>query len=154
MAYRIEGLPPQAFESLLALGDGALAAHRARRVTADSDSYPCRVTLEDAQPGEELILVNHVSNDVDGPFRSSHAIFVRCNAAETGRYDDEVPVMIDRRIVSLRGYDSDGMLRDGMIAQPGEADGRIRALFANPVVATIHAHTATYGCFLAHIERN
>ena len=37
---------------------------------------------------------------------------------------------------------------------PGEADARIRALFGRPEIATIHAHNAAYGCFLARIERN
>jgi hypothetical protein len=41
-----------------------------------------------------------------------------------------------------------------MIAMPGESDAGIRALFARPEVATVHAHSAAYGCFLARIERN
>ena len=40
-----------------------------------------------------------------------------------------------------------------IIAQPGEADAVIRKLFANPEIATIHAHNATRGCFSAKIER-
>lgn len=154
MAYRIEGLAPQEFAPLFDLPDEALAGRRARRVVADSDGYPCRVTLEDAAPGEELVLVNHVSHDVDGPFRTSHAIYVRRLAKEIARFADEIPPILDRRIVSLRGYDHEGMLRDGTIAQPGEADRKVRALLANPAIAAIHAHTATYGCFLARIERD
>jgi hypothetical protein len=37
---------------------------------------------------------------------------------------------------------------------PGEADGRIRELFERPEIASIHAHNATYGCFLARVERD
>jgi hypothetical protein len=137
------------------MGDDDLAARRAVRVTADKPgAFPCRVTLEDAEPGEALVLVNHVSNDVDGPFHTTHAIFVREGAAAPARFDDEVPPMIDRRIVSLRGYDAGGMLRTGLLAQPGEADARIRDLLADTDIAAIHAHTAIYGCFLARIERN
>ena len=58
------------------------------------------------------------------------------------------------RLLGLRGFDAAGMLRDGLVAQPGEAEAGIRTLFANPEVATIHAHTAAYGCFIARIERN
>jgi hypothetical protein len=68
MAYRIEGLPPAAFDSLFGMMDGDLAAKRAVRVTADKPgAFPCRVTLEDAEPGEPLQLLNHVSHDLDGP---------------------------------------------------------------------------------------
>ena len=34
------------------------------------------------------------------------------------------------------------------------ADAKIRALFDDPRIDTIHAHSAAYGCFLARIERN
>ena len=67
---------------------------------------------------------------------------------------DEAPVYLDSRTLSLRGFGADGLLKDGMLAMPGEADAKIRALFERPEVAIIHAHAATYGCFLARIERN
>jgi len=153
MTYRIEGLAPEAYESLFEMVDGELAARKAVRVIADGPGFPCRVSLAEAEPGEELILVNHVSNDVEGPFRTSHAIYVRKGAAAAA-FADEAPACLDGRTISLRGFDEAGMLRDGQLALPGEADARIRALFAAPEIATIHAHTATFGCFLARIERS
>jgi hypothetical protein len=154
MAYRIEGLAPEAFASLFSMTDGELAARNAVRVTADKPSgYPCRVSLEDAAPGEELVLLNHVSNDVPTPFRTAYAIYVR-KGAQAASYTDETPDYLDRRTLSLRGFDEAGMLREGVLAMPGEADGQVRALFRRPDIATIHAHSATYGCFLARIERN
>ena len=154
MAYRIEGLAPEAFESLFSMTDGELAARNAVRVTADSDGgYPCRVSLEDAAPGEELVLLNHVSNDVPTPFRTAYAIFVR-KGAKAASYTDEAPDYLERRTLSLRGFDAAGMLKNGILAMPGEADARIRALFESDDIATIHAHNAAYGCFLARIERN
>lgn len=155
MAYRIEGLPPSAFDGLFGMMDGELAARRAVRVTADKPgAFPCRITLEDAGPGEALLLLNHVSHDVDGPFRASHAIFVREDAAVPARFEDEIPPILDRRLVSLRGFDAAGMMRAGLLAAPGEADAGIRELFADSDIATIHAHSAAYGCFLARIERS
>jgi hypothetical protein len=153
MTYRIEGLAPEAFDSLFSMMDGELAARKAVRVIADGPGYPCRVSLAEAEPGEELVLVNHVSHDVDGPFRTAHAIYVR-KGAEAGAFTDEAPAYLDKRTISLRGFGGDGMLKDGLIALPGEADAKIRALFARPEIDTIHAHTAAYGCFLARIERN
>jgi len=154
MAYRIEGLAPDAFESLFGMTDGELAARNAVRVTVDSPTgYPCRVSLEDAAPGEELILLNHVSNDVPTPFRTAYAIYVR-KGAEPAAFEDEAPAYLDRRTLSLRGFDAGGMLRDGLLAMPGEADARIRELLGRDEIATIHAHSAAYGCFLARIERN
>jgi Protein of unknown function (DUF1203) len=154
MAYRIEGLAPAAFESLFSMTDGELAERGAVRVTADSaGGYPCRISLQDAAPGEELVLLNHVSHDVPTPFRTAYAIYVRKGAAPAA-YDDEAPAYLDSRTLGLRGFDSAGMLKSALLAMPGEADASIRALFAAPEIATIHAHNAAYGCFLARIERN
>ena len=155
MAYRISGLPPEPFERLFGLSDEALAAHGAVRRTADKKpGYPCRVTLEDADPGEAMILVNHVSQPADTPFRASHAIFVREGARQPATFVDALPPVFDTRTIGLRGFDADGMLRDGLLAGPGEADAAIRQLFEQPEIESIHAHTATYGCFVARIERN
>jgi hypothetical protein len=154
MTYRIEGLAPEAFESLFGMTDGELAARNAVRVTADSSGgYPCRVSLEDAAPGDELVLLNHVSNDVPTPFRTTYAIYVR-KGAQAASYVDETPDYLGKRTLSLRGFDEAGMLLDASIAMPGEADARVRALFERTDIATIHAHNAAYGCFLARIERN
>ncbi len=90
---------------------------------------------------------------VDGPFRTSHAIYVR-KGAEAGAFADEAPPCLDTRTLGLRGFDAEGMLRGALLALPGEADAKIRELFERPEIATIHAHNAAYGCFLARIERN
>jgi hypothetical protein len=155
MAYRIEGLDPAPFRPLFALDDAALEARRAKRVVADArPGFPCRVTLEDAEPGESLILLHHVSHEVETPFRSSYAIYVRETATEPASYVDEVPPVFRTRALGLRGFDPQGMLRAALLAAPGEADGGIRALFERPDIATIHAHNAAAGCFAAKIVRD
>ena len=153
MTYRIHGLSPEPFAPLFAMDEAELAALNARRVVADSPTgYPCRVSLRDAAPCE-LILVNHVSHDAPTPFRASHAIFVS-KAAEPASFTDETPDYLDRRTLGLRGFGADGMLRGAILAMPGEADAKIRALLEEPGVAEIHAHTAALGCFLARIVRD
>jgi hypothetical protein len=64
-----------------------------------------------------------------------------------------VPPAFEPRILSLRGFDFDGMMADALITPPGEADAGIRKLFQNPQIVTIHAHNAARGCFSAKIER-
>ena len=154
MTYRIQGLDPAPFRPLFELSDEALRARRARRVVAAGAGFPCRVSLQEARDGESLILVNHVSHDVDTPFRASHAIYVREDAPSAPLYQDALPAMLDRRRISLRAFDGEGMLVDGLVVEPGGGDAAVRDLFARPEVAEIHAHTSAYGCFLARIERN
>ncbi len=152
MGYRIEGLRSEAFAPLFGLSDSALAERGAVRVVADSETgYPCRVGLDHVRPGETAILLNHVSNDVDGPFRTAHAIYVREGADEVPVLEDRLPPVLQGRMLSLRGFDSAGMLRSALLTQDVEAG--IESLFADPRVASIHAHTAAYGCFLARVGR-
>jgi hypothetical protein len=101
---------------------------------SDRPGFPCRITLEDR-------------------YRASHAIFVSEQATAAADYVDEVPPVLASRVLSLRGFDANGMMADARLAQPGEADEGIRALFANPHVAYIHAHNAVRGCFAAKVER-
>ena len=155
MTYIIRGLSAETFRPLFALGEAALAQRNAVAVTADaSGGFPCRVSLRDAEEGERLILVNHVSNESATPFRASHAIYVREAAEQAAAFQDEVPHCLDRRILSLRGFDSAGMLRSARLSMAGEAKPAIAALLAEPGIAVIHAHSAAAGCFLARIERN
>ena len=154
MTYQIAGLDPASFQPLFAMTDSELADRGARRVTAAaSRGYPCRVSLADAREGNDLILLHHVSHDVATPYRSAYAIYVR-QGAEQARFTDTPPPILEGRPLGLRGFDAGGMLQDALLALPGEADAKIRQLFANPQIATIHAHNAAHGCFAARIERS
>lgn len=154
MTYRITGLSPADFAHFADASDDELAAQGAIRVLAKAKpGYPCRITLEDAEPGESLILLNHVSHDVATPYRSSYAIYVRESATMAADYLDAVPPVFQGRPLGLRGFDNEGMLRTAALALPGEADEKIRTVFADPAIATIHAHNAAHGCFAAKVER-
>lgn len=151
MTYRITGLDPEPFRPLFALSDEALEQRAMRRMTVTSPTFPCRVSLVDRPLGEQVILLNHVSHDVANPYRASHAIFVA--DADQAEFLDEVPPVFGPRVLSLRGFDKDGMMADALITQPGGADAGIRKLFDNPEIVTIHAHNAARGCLSAKIER-
>jgi len=154
MTYTITGLDPAQFAHVLGASDGDLAEHAAVRVTATAKpGFPCRITLEDAAPGETLILLNHVSHDVTTPYRSAYAIYVREGAVAPAQYRDSIPPVFEARPLGLRGFDAAGMLRSAVLALPGEADAKIRDVFANPDIAYIDAHNAAHGCFAARVER-
>jgi len=154
MTYRISGLNPDDFAALRGADEAALAEHNAVRLVASNPTdFPCRITLEDAKPGESLILLNHVSHDVATPFRSAYAIYVREAAEQAASFVDEVPPVFVHRTLALRAFDAAGMLRAASLAKPGEADAAIRTLFDAPEIAYIDAHNAAAGCFAARVER-
>lgn len=59
----------------------------------------------------------------------------------------------DRGHLSLRAFDTAGMMLDSDIIDGKEIEGFIERLFANPQVDTIHAHYARRGCCSGRIER-
>jgi hypothetical protein len=155
MTYRISGLDPTGFDALRGADEALLAAHGAKRVVADSKpGFPCRITLDDAEPGESLILLHHVSHDVSTPYRSAYAIYVREAAERSAIFVDEIPPVFANRTMAFRAFDAAGMLRNATLAKPGEADATIRILFDAPEISYIDAHNAAHGCFAARVERN
>src|SRR5215212_4063757 len=116
MTYRITGLDPTPYRPLFGLSDEVLAKRGIVRMTVtQKPSFPCRVTLEDRDIGERVLLLNHVSHDVANPYRASHAIFVTEGAEEAAEFVDEVPPVFGPRVLSLRGFDRDGMMTDAIL---------------------------------------
>jgi hypothetical protein len=155
MTFAVTGLDVEEFRPLFGLSDEALAARGVIRKRATAKpGFPCRVTLEDAEPGETLLLLNYESHKAPTPYRSSYAIFVRERAASPARYVDELPPVMEKRPIALRIFDRDGMLIGADLGRHGEeTKAKIEAIFENPNAAYIHAHNAMHGCFAAAITR-
>jgi hypothetical protein len=154
MPFQILPLQSEDFAALSTLSDDALASRLVHRQMVDSHpGYPCRVSLEDARPGETVFLLNYMHHAAATPFRASHAIFVREGAATANLPQGEVPDMIRQRIISLRAFDSDGMMVNADIADGFDVAASIETLFRHPSTDYIHLHFAKQGCFAARVER-
>lgn len=154
MTYAIKGLDTAPFAAMFAMSDADLAAVNARRMVATTDrGFPCRISLDDAKAGEDVILLHHVSHDVDTPFRSAYAIYVRADV-DAAIYRGALPPAFIGRTMAFRGFDAAGMLVAARLAPGEDGDQAIHALFADPSIAYIHAQYATNGCFAARIERD
>ena len=154
MSFRIHALPAETYACLSGLDEAALNARLVRRQVVDKQpGYPCRVSLEDARPGETVYLVHHVHQDAETPFRASHAIYVREGVPAACPAPGEVPQMIRQRIMSLRAFDAAGMMTDADVT-PGDAVAeRLESLFSDPRTEEIHLHFAKQGCFVARVSR-
>ncbi len=154
MSFRITGLPAEDFAPLFALSAEELAARGAVRLVADARPvYPCRISLTDAAPGGEVILVHHEHHPVDTPYRASHAVYVR--AGET-RYDevDRIPDQLRSRTLSVRAFDERGMLVGADLTEGTALEAVIERLFAHPRASYLHVHYAKPGCYAALVERS
>jgi hypothetical protein len=151
--FQITALPRETFADLFALDDTALAGRDAVRVIAGEGGYPCRVSLAEAAPGEELILANFEHQPASSPFRARHAVYVRRDAEQAAPLPGEVPVSLRKRALSLRAFDAAGMMVAADLAEGAEAEPVIERLLADPAVAYLHAHYAAHGCYAARIDR-
>jgi len=154
MDFQVSGLPAAEFQPLFALSDAELAERGiVSRIVDEYPGFPCRVSLQDAQPGERVLLLNYEHLAVASPYRASHAIYVRDNAVEARPKMNEVPEVLRRRLLSLRAYDSIGMMRQADVVEGKDAVPLIERMLSDPKVAYLHVHNAKPGCFAARIDR-
>lgn len=150
MAFRITGLPAETFAPLFELSDEDLIAQGGRRSSAKGGE-PCRISLTDAAPGDELILVNHEHLPVDSPYRMRFAVYVR--RGET-HFDavDSVPAQLCKRMLAVRAFDGEGMMVEHRLVDGRDLEAAVQGLFANPAAAYLHVHFASPGCYAARID--
>lgn len=153
MSFRVSGLNPAQFADLHALSDENLALRGAKRVRVESKpAAPCRISLDDAEIGELVILLNYDHQPAETPYRQQGPIFVR-ETQKSFVGVDVIPPALARRTLSLRAFGADHMMEAAVLSEGSDAKSAVEALFANPAVAYIHAHYATRGCYAALIER-
>jgi len=146
MNFRIRGLEARQFDHLFALSDAELAEHGAVRRIADGPR-PCRISLSDAEPGDELILVNFEHHAVSSPYRMRFAIYIR-RGEETFDAIGEVPEQLRKRTLAVRGFDASGMMTGWEIVEAA-----IERQFENAKAQYLHIHFAAPGCYAARVDR-
>jgi hypothetical protein len=104
-AFRSLGLPAEEFTHLFDLSDFDLAVGVRRTVDG---KYPCRVSLTDSQPGEELLLINYEHHPVESPYRMRFAIFVR-EGDQTSDKVNEIPEQLRNRVLAVRSFTAEAI---------------------------------------------
>lgn len=154
MSFRISGLPIERFAQLLELDADGLARAGIVEMTVDEPhAYPCRVTLEDAAPGETVLLLNYPHLEGSTPYASSGPIFVRRRATCTGMSIDAIPEQQRRRLLSVRAYDDRDWMVDASVTPGTELEGAIERFFADARVQYLHVHNAGRGCYACRVDR-
>jgi len=146
--FQLSGIESDPFEPLFLLSDEQLKAQGALRTTAtESPGFPCRISLEDANVGEELLLLPYPHQPADSPYRASGPIFVRRHAKRRVLEIGEVPAYVTRRQISLRAYDSTHMMVDASVCEGRAVATELDRYFSNAAVEYVHLHNAKRGCF-------
>src|SRR5437870_6892912 len=68
--------------------------------------FPCRVCLEEAKVGEEVLLFSYSPFERPVPYRSVGPVFVHARSCAPYGPRASVPELMRSRLISLRAYDS------------------------------------------------
>jgi hypothetical protein len=155
MEFQISALPEDEFAPLFALDDAQLHASGAKWYVADRrPGFPCRVSLQDAAPGERLLLVPFTHQPANSPYRASGPVFIRERARQASLGVNEVPELLRLRLLSVRAYDADSLMVESDVVEGRELEALVERLFINPRVTYLHVHFARPGCYACRIDRS
>ena len=144
------------FAPLFALLRGELSRIDARRVVADrKPGFPCRVSLVDADIGEELLL-SAVRAPAGRPRPTARRGRFSCARPRSGRLEPGVvPDYVRTRLMSVTGLRrgaSDDRCR-GVSGNRGRPGHRLPRCSRAREAAYIHLHNANRGCFSCAVRR-
>lgn len=153
-SFQLVGLAAAQFEPLFGLSDSSLSELGARRVVAsEHPGYPCRISLLDAEVGEELLLLPYAHHHVASPYRASGPIYVRRGATQSILRPGEVPDCVRRRLISVRAYDSAHMMIAAEVCDGVDVGTHIERALVDKRIEYIHLHNAKRGCFSCLVSR-
>jgi hypothetical protein len=153
--FVVQGLSPQTFQPWWELSDQALAQRGAERLAVREPGVtPCRISLEDAQVDEQVLLLPFAHQSADSPYRASGPIFVRRAATRPFHAVDALPAMLGPRLLSLRAYDRRDWIRAAEVVEGTEAQAAVERLLGDDKVRYLHVHFARPGCFAFRVDRN
>jgi hypothetical protein len=119
------------------------------------DTYPCRHCLREASGEQGMLLLSHQAPEPRSVYGHPTAIFLCAQACARFDAPDTVPEIVRNRQVSLRAFNSDGMMlyTANELVEGAGHDAAIRRIFDRAEVAFINVHTTKAGCMLCHIAR-
>lgn len=133
--------------------DAALAVAGMRRIVADAKpGFPCRVSLEDAEVGETVILGHYRHHAVAGPYAASGPIFVRETASCAYESIGQIPPALLGRLLSVRAYDAAGLLRAADVVGGAELEALIERFADRQNIDYLQVHNAAPGCFICQVD--
>ena len=153
--FQLVGIDHEQFDHLFDLTEEQLKEYDAvRRIAHESPGYPCRISLQDAGEGEELILLPYLHQPATSPYRGSGPIFVRRGVKQRKLAPGEVTAYVTNRLMSVRAYDAAHMMVAASVCEGSRVAQEITEQFSDDKVAYIHLHNAKRGCFSCLVVRS
>lgn len=142
------------FDALFQLSNEELNKRGMQRTTVSKyPGTPCRISLQDAPIGEEVILLPHEHHQTGSPYRASGPIFIRKHVQAAALSENEIPKMLNHRLLSVRAYDAHGFMIEATVCEGAELRSTINGLFSDQAIMYLHIHNARPGCYNCKVIR-
>ncbi|MEO7802331.1 MAG: DUF1203 domain-containing protein [Ginsengibacter sp.] len=152
--FQIKALPAENFNHLFNLDKKELKNLGAIRMTVDKKpGFPCRVSLKDAEVGQEVLLFSYQHHKTYSPYQASGPVFVTTNAIAASPAVNEIPEILQHRFLSIRAYDEHGMMKASSVVEGHGLKNLLLKIFEADDIAYIHIHNAKAGCYNCLVER-
>ncbi|MFD2562659.1 DUF1203 domain-containing protein [Aquimarina rubra] len=152
--FQVKAINQNTISPLFELSDSELVKQNVIKLVVDKKpGFPCRVSLEDANIGEEVLLFSYRHHDVDSPYEASGPIFVRQKVKTATLKVNEIPAMLTDRLLSVRGYDKNAMMIDAKTVHGTTLFDTIQHLFNDLKIVYLHIHNANPGCYNCKVDR-
>jgi len=152
--FRLVAFDKSQFEEYFNLGETELAERGIIKMIVDEfPGFPCRVSLADAEIGEEVILLNFEHHNVNSPYKTSGPIFVRKTAQTTMIEVNEIPKMFNHRLLSIRGFNKNATMIFADVTQGDNLREKLNNILDNKTIEYLHIHNAKPGCYNCLVVR-
>jgi hypothetical protein len=139
--------------------------HRIRRDGVDDYGNPVvprrsragmilRCCLKLSEEGESIALIAYRPMALGGPYAEVGPVFVHAEDCPGHSTSGGFPADFRNRRAVLRPYDADGLMLDGVVAEPGESETELKRLFDDPDVAVVQVRNVVAGCWNFSVSRS
>ena len=122
-------------------------------VADEHPGFPCRQCLNDAEIGEELLLVSYDPFTIDSPYRSASPIFLHRAPCTPPADRRTLPRQLTSRLLSVRSFDTRALMIDAAVVPGGELADTLTRFLGNEDADHVDVHNASRGCWAVRVER-
>lgn len=123
------------------------------QVDAEGGS-PLRCCLRETRAGEQVLLIAYTPPGTSGPYAERGPVFI--HPGHCGGYPTPhcYPPELSHRRQVVRGYDQDGRIAEGILADDGEhALSVIQRMLARQDISLVQLRNVGHGCYNCTVRR-
>jgi Protein of unknown function (DUF1203) len=153
MTLTYEAIPAAELAAIRAAGRDEAGNVLAVQVEEEGGS-PLRCCLRATRPGEQVLLIAYTPPGGSGGYAERGPVFVHAQPCEGYRTPDQYPPELYGRKQTVRAYNEQGRIEDGVYVEDGEQAGRaIADMLARPGVTLVQLRNVGFGCYNFAVRR-